>query len=79
MIADYHLADGATGLDLIRRIRAATHQALPAIILTADHSAEVEALVQDARCALLHKPVKPARLRSLLSYMIQSASHPVDP
>ena len=73
VIADYHLDDGAIGLEAVARIRALTHRTLPAIVVTADHSDAVEALVLEARCELVHKPVRPAQLRSLLSYMIQSA------
>ena len=72
LIVDYHLDDGAIGLDVIDEIRAATHPGLPVIVVTADHSEAVEAVVLEARCALIHKPVKPAQLRSLLSFLILS-------
>ena len=78
VIADYHLDGGEIGLAAVARIRAATHQSLPAIVVTADHTAAVEALVRAAQCDLIHKPVRPAQLRSLLSYLIQSALHRID-
>ncbi len=77
LIADYHLDNGAIGLDAVAQIRAQIGEGLPAIVVTADHSEAVEALVLEARCELVHKPVKPAQLRSLLSFLLQSKpGHP---
>lgn len=78
LIVDYHLDNGAIGLDIIDEIRSATPKPLPAIVVTADHSQAVEALVLEARCELIHKPVKPARLRSLLSFLILPAGTGTD-
>lgn len=78
VIADYHLDDGAIGLEAVARVRATTHAALPGIVVTADQSEAVEALVIEAGCELMKKPIRPAQLRSLLSYLIQSAAHRVD-
>ena len=73
VIVDYHLDDGAIGLDAVARLRGTISPNLPAVVVTADHSEAVEALVIEARCELTHKPVKPAQLRSLLSFLIQAA------
>jgi len=40
------------------------------VVLTADYSEEVAAAVRRAGHALLHKPVKPAALRALVTRII---------
>lgn len=74
VIADYHLDDGVCGLDVVahlRRLRQGrTAAILPAIVTTADYAPEIEARVLASGAELLHKPVKPAQLRSLLAYML---------
>lgn len=69
VVADYHLDEGLTGLDVLRGLRG--HQAdLPCVVMSADHSAELATRVQIAGCELLRKPVKPARLRAMLAYLL---------
>lgn len=70
VLADYHLDNGAIGLDVIATLRADATPGLPAIVMTADHSEKVEACVRAARCELVRKPVKPGQLRSLLSFLL---------
>ena len=65
-LLDYHLDHGLTGLDLHRRLCAAL-PARPCIVITADHSEAVRRAVQAAGCQLLHKPLKPLALKSLLA------------
>ncbi len=61
LVADYHLDEG-TGLDAIRMIRRGLGHAVPAVIITADHSAAVEKGILDEAVVLLHKPVKTSLL-----------------
>jgi CheY-like chemotaxis protein len=70
IIADYHLADGATGVAEIHRIREALGRRVPGIIITADHSQAVQNLVKQQGFWLLKKPLNPAQLRSLLSSIL---------
>ncbi|MGD9831090.1 MAG: hybrid sensor histidine kinase/response regulator, partial [Hyphomicrobiaceae bacterium] len=65
ILADYHL-DSGTGIEAIAAIRQALAIAAPAIIITADHSLEVQREVKAAGHHLLRKPLKTAALRSLL-------------
>ncbi len=67
ILADYHLDDGATGLQAVDRIRSAIGVAVPATIITADYSAEVQQEIRRAGLAQLRKPLKAAMLRALLS------------
>ncbi len=73
IIADYRLQGGVTGLDAIATLRRRWGE-LPAIVVTADHGADVQADVSDAGLYLLHKPVRPARLRSLITHVLQSSA-----
>jgi PAS domain S-box-containing protein len=66
VLADYHLGDGGNGLELIARIAEIRGSACTALI-TADHSAELIRAARKAGVPLLHKPVRPAALRALLS------------
>jgi Na+/proline symporter/signal transduction histidine kinase len=65
VIADYHLDDG-TGIDAIIAIRN-RYGSIPAILITADRTAEVRAAADRENAVLLHKPVKPAALRAALT------------
>ncbi len=70
LLVDYHLDDGATGIQVIESVREVAGSDIPAVVLTADHSPEVAERVRGAGHALLHKPVKPAALRALVSRLV---------
>ena len=75
VLADYHLDDDVTGLEAIGVLREAVHIDLPAIIITADHSPEVQRELRQREIALLRKPVKAAALRSLMTqYALRRAA-----
>jgi len=65
IIADYHL-DKATGIEAIAALRVMLGP-VPAMLITADRTAEVRAEADRADIGLLNKPVKPAALRAALS------------
>ena len=67
MLVDYQLDHGKTGLQFISQIRIKTGIEIPAIIVTADHTPEVERKVSKAGVKILRKPVKPAVLRATMS------------
>lgn len=67
MIADYHLDDGATGLDAIAALRDQYGKDTPAILITADRSQLVRDEADAKTVTILHKPLKPASLRALLA------------
>ena len=70
IVADYHLGPGLVGTDVISAVRALAGRTIPAVVVTADHTIEVGELVSATGCSLVHKPIKPAQLRSLLSYLV---------
>jgi signal transduction histidine kinase len=70
IIADLHLDNGATGIEAIDDIRNAIRTDIPAIIVTADYSAKASSDVASFGHELLKKPIKPAEMRSLLSFLL---------
>lgn len=69
LLFDYHLDGGQTGLDLRRGLGDAATR-LPCVIVTADHSEAVREAVAAEGCWLLHKPLKPLALRSLMGRLL---------
>ncbi len=68
VLADYHLDDNCLGTDVIAAIRGELGREIPAAVITADRSAEIQHLVQAMPVTtLLIKPIKPARLRALVA------------
>lgn len=67
VLADYHLGDGSNGLELIRRITEVRGPGCAAALITADHGAELTRAARRDGVPLLHKPLRPAALRALLS------------
>ena len=65
ILADYHLDDG-TGVDAVTMVRAAAGSQPPVIVITADHSAEVQREVRLRGYGMLRKPLKAAALRALM-------------
>ncbi len=65
VLADYHL-DKGTGVDAIAAVQQAVGRAVPAVIITADHSPEVSRQLRDNGLLVLRKPLKAAALRSVL-------------
>ena len=66
VLADYHL-DGEDGIGAILLLRESFGDDLAAVLVTADRSREVRQAAADIDVPLLHKPVKPAALRAMLS------------
>jgi two-component system, sensor histidine kinase len=69
LICDYRLPDG-TGLEVIDWIESACKRHVPAILISGDTALEVLQKVSANECHLLHKPVRPAKLRSLALFLL---------
>jgi two-component system, sensor histidine kinase len=75
IISDYRLRDGRTGIDVIERIRRAFGAPIPAFLISGDTSPE---LLREAKASgyyLLHKPVLPIALRSVISQLLKNQAH----
>lgn len=70
ILADYHLDHGQTGCDAVHRLRLQFAAELPAVMITADRSDECRRALQKLGVPLLNKPVKPGKLRAVLSLLL---------
>ena len=69
VLVDFHLDGGRTGLD-VRQQLSAVMPVRPCVVITADHGAEVREAVAAAGCVLLHKPLKPLALKSVMARLL---------
>ena len=70
-ISDYQLSDHSNGFDVIAMIRGHFKRDVPCILISGDTSPEILKLAASKGHHLLHKPVRPAKLRSLAGYLVQ--------
>jgi CheY-like chemotaxis protein len=66
LLTDYRLRGSRNGVDTVRQLRALAGHEIPACVISGDTADAVKALIQEAGLLLLQKPVKPAKLRSVL-------------
>jgi len=66
IVADYHLDDG-DGIHAVAQLRRTFGADIPAVLVTADRTAEVRVFAESNDIRVLNKPLRPAALRSLLS------------
>ncbi|WP_414158555.1 NahK/ErcS family hybrid sensor histidine kinase/response regulator [Pseudomonas sp. BNK-45] len=70
ILADFHLDHGVTGCQVVQQLREYFQQPLPAVIITADRSDQCRRALQQLGAPLLNKPVKPGKLRAVLSQLL---------
>lgn len=70
ILADYHLDHGVTGCEVVQALRGQFGRAIPAVMITADRSDECRRNLQALGAPLLNKPVKPGKLRAVLSQLL---------
>ncbi|WP_278412783.1 PAS domain-containing hybrid sensor histidine kinase/response regulator [Stutzerimonas kunmingensis] len=70
ILADYHLDHGLTGWDVVLAVRGRFDQALPVVMITADRSDQCRQQLQGCGVPVLNKPVKPGKMRSVLSHLL---------
>lgn len=76
ILADYHLDNDLTGYDAVHAVRKHLGKDVPAAIITADRSDETRRLLRAQYLPILNKPVKPNRLRALMTSLIAPAHAP---
>ena len=69
ILSDYHLGAHETGIECIVALRARAGVELPACLMSGETHADFLQEVKVAQLPLLHKPVRPAKLRSLLRHL----------
>lgn len=73
IICDYRLPDG-TGLDVIHFMTLQQNRFIPCILVSGDTAPEILQKVTENGFNLLNKPVRPAKLRSLLQFLLSKES-----
>ncbi len=76
ILADYHLADDADGLQVLQQLRQTLGDLPPVAMITADGSSELKQRARALGYPLLHKPVRPAALRALLTALVRRQGEP---
>lgn len=76
LIADYHLDNGATGDDLVREVLSLRTDQPPVLMITANYSNELKQEVKARGYLLMHKPVKPLKLKATLAHLLLSRRQP---
>jgi CheY-like chemotaxis protein/anti-sigma regulatory factor (Ser/Thr protein kinase) len=71
IISDYRLSDGKTGFAVIERIRRAFGTPIPAFLISGDTAPEPLREASASGYYLLHKPVLPITLRSVVSQLLR--------
>jgi signal transduction histidine kinase len=70
ILADYHLDHGVVGCQVVRHLREHFNQKIPAVIITADRTDHCRRALRRLDAPLLNKPVKPGKLRAVLSQLL---------
>lgn len=70
VICDYRLPGEYNGIDTIARLRAVWKTTVPACLISGDTEAGLLEHARNAHLSLLQKPVRPAKLRSLLRRLV---------
>lgn len=70
IISDYRLAGGCSGLEAIATLRQAFGARIPAVLITGDTAPETIEAIAASGLPVLHKPLRPAKLRAMLSHLL---------
>ncbi len=71
ILADYHLANDVDGLQALQQLRDTLGALPPVAMITADGSNELKLRARSLGYPVLHKPVRPAALRALLTALLR--------
>lgn len=73
ILADYHLDHGVLGCEVIRDLRERFARTIPAVVISADRGDACRRDLQALGVPLLNKPVKPGKLRAVISQLLLDA------
>ena len=74
IVSDYRLQDGYNGMQLVHCLQLQLGVPTPACLMSGDTDPGLIQAAQTAGLTLLHKPVRPAKLRSLLRHLLKDQS-----
>lgn len=70
IVSDFRLAGGCSGVEAIASLRRAFGAQIPALLITGDTAAETIQAIDASGLPVLHKPLRPAKLRAMLSHLL---------
>jgi signal transduction histidine kinase/CheY-like chemotaxis protein len=76
MLVDFRLGNDMDGLETIALLRLTFDAAIPAVLVSGESGTLELARIQATGMPLLHKPLPPARLRSVLTHLLRPAADP---
>lgn len=76
LLCDYRLPQGLTAIDGIRLLHELWDSKIPTVVLTGDTAPQTLQDIQSSGALLLHKPIAPARLRSMVYFALHSQNSP---
>lgn len=71
IISDYQLGNKESGIDIVAMVRQHYGRQIPCVLISGDTSPAILKLASVSGHHLLHKPVRPAKLRSLIIYLLE--------
>ncbi len=71
IIVDLHLDNNVTGLHVVEQLRGYFSEQLPAVLITADYTDQEQALRKKLGIPMLNKPVRPGKLRAVMSHQLK--------
>ncbi|MEE9491946.1 MAG: ATP-binding protein, partial [Gammaproteobacteria bacterium] len=70
IVSDFHLGSHMTGIDAISKLRKKCGNNIPAVLISADTSEKCLTVAEQNDVPLLHKPVTPGELATLLRFLL---------
>jgi signal transduction histidine kinase/CheY-like chemotaxis protein len=74
IVSDFRLRDVEHGIETVRRLRVTLGRPVPACLMSGNTDPQLIQATRQAGLTLLHKPVRPAKLRSLLRKLVEKES-----
>ena len=72
LIVDYHLDNEVNGVDVVVNINQQRYAPIPTLMITANYSNELKQQMRVLGHTLMHKPVKPMRLKTAMNHLLGS-------
>ena len=72
VVADYHLASGETGLQVIDSLRQTLKRSIKAVLITGDTSSAMQTVADDSRMRIASKPINADAFLALLDQLLTS-------
>jgi DNA-binding response OmpR family regulator len=74
LVCDYRLPNGMTAVHVIKRVRELWGDEVPSLVLTGDIAPEALLDIHASGALLLHKPMAPSRLRTMMYFALHGES-----